>query len=365
MLNEITSFFYDIKNSLLIDVDIRFFLIYLTLFFFSFFIREVFANFFIRRLTILFASSNDVFSSLKRPVKYIPFFIVLIIFNLTIETSNENIELYLNKIIKSFFTIVLFWVFNCLAIPLSNIIFKNSQLLTDELKYWLFKIIRYTIIILGVVAILETWGIKVGPIVAGLGLFGIAVALGAQDLFKNLISGLLIILEKNISIGDVVLIPNQAEGTIENIGFRSTLIRKFDSTPVSIPNFLFSESIIQNYTNRKYRRINWTIGIEYGAQTSQLKDLTAQIKNYIISNDRDFKVDEIYKCYVVLKDFGESSIDILIYCFTNTNDWENYLNIKEELALFISKKVRDIGLSFAFPSKKIYFDNIKSFKIDD
>ena len=92
--------------------------------------------------------------------------------------------------------------------------------------------IRYLIIFLGIVAVLEIWGIKIGPVIAGLGLLGVAVALGAQDLFKNLISGIIVLLEKRFKIGDVINVPGHTEGTVEQIGFRSTLIRMFDSTPI-------------------------------------------------------------------------------------------------------------------------------------
>ena len=110
---------------------------------------------------------------------------------------------------------------------------------TKSFFVWFSKSLKFLIIFLAIVAVLETWGIKIGPVIAGLGLFGVAVALGAQDLFKNLISGILIILENRFQIGDVIELPNHAVGTVEQIGFRSTLIRKFDSSPVSIPNYVF------------------------------------------------------------------------------------------------------------------------------
>ena len=101
---------------------------------------------------------------------------------------------------------------------------------------------------LGSVAILELWGIRVGPVIAGLGLFGVAVALGAQDLFKNLISGIMILMEKRFTVGDVILVSGEVEGVVEQIGFRSTLVRRFDSTPAMVPNYKFAEQSVTNYT---------------------------------------------------------------------------------------------------------------------
>ena len=191
--------------------------------------------------------------------------------------------------------------------------------------------------------------------IAGLGLFGVAVALGAQDLFKNLISGIMILLEKRFQIGDVINVPGHTEGTVEHIGFRSTLIKKFDSTPITIPNYIFAEAPLLNYTNRTNRRINWTIGLEYNSTLDQIKNLTEHLKNYIITSE-DFIVDKNYKAFVKLDKFNDSSIDLLIYCFTSTNDWEKFLDIKENLAIEIKSKVEELKLNFAFPSRSIYIE---------
>ena len=208
---------------------------------------------------------------------------------------------------------------------------------------------------LGSVAVLEVWGIKIGPVIAGLGLFGVAVALGAQDLFKNLISGIMILLEKRFHIGDVINVPGHTEGTVEHIGFRSTLIRKFDSTPITIPNYIFAEAPILNYTNRTNRRINWIIGLEYNSKLEQIKNFTNAVDSYI-KESNDFIVNQNFKSFVRLDKFNDSSIDILVYCFTSTNDWDEFLEIKERLAINIKNFTENEGLNFAFPSRSIYIE---------
>ena len=165
----------------------------------------------------------------------------------------------------------------------------------------------------------------------------------------------MILLEKRFHIGDVINVPGHSEGTVEHIGFRSTLIRKFDSTPITIPNYIFAEAPILNYTNRTNRRINWIIGLEYNSTLDQLKDLTQHLRNYLIQSE-DFIVNNSYKAFVRIDKFNDSSIDILIYCFTSTNDWERFLEIKEKLAMEIKRKVEEINLSFAFPSQSIYIE---------
>ena len=165
----------------------------------------------------------------------------------------------------------------------------------------------------------------------------------------------MILLEKRFHIGDVISVPGHTEGTVEHIGFRSTLIRKFDSTPITIPNYIFAEAPILNYTNRTNRRINWIIGLTYDSKIEQIKNFTSSIKNFITNNE-NFIVNENYNVFVRLDKFNDSSIDILIYCFTSTNDWKSYLKIKEDLALEIKKEIEAQGLDFAFPSRSIYIE---------
>ena len=146
-------------------------------------------------------------------------------------------------------------------------------MLTRELVGWIIKSLKILIFILGLAAVLELWGIKIGPIIAGLGLFGVAVALGAQDLFKNLISGILVLVERRFQVGDWIYVEGVIEGTVESIGFRSTVVRRFDKSQATIPNFQFAENAVINNTQTTNRRINWMIGLEYRTSSEQLKNI--------------------------------------------------------------------------------------------
>ena len=217
------------------------------------------------------------------------------------------------------------------------------------------RILKFLIFVIGAAAVLELWGIKVGPILAGLGLLSVAVALGAQDLFKNLISGILILLEKRFQNGDWIKVENIVEGVVEKIGFRSTLIRRFDSSPVMVPNFNFAENAVTNFSNMKSRRIYWTIGLEYRTTHDQLRIIRDQIEEYI-SSSGDFVKSSEQPLFVRLEKFSDSSIDILIYCFATTTVWGEWLKIKEELALKIKSIVEENNAGFAFPSQSIYVE---------
>ncbi len=301
---------------------------------------------------------DKLFEALVPPFRLLPIVVVFLAITLYFDIES-TLGVYLKKINNTLSTIFVFWLIHQALIPFSNLFNKLEKILSKGLVLWIVKSLKYLIIFLGIVAVLEVWGIKIGPVIAGLGLFGVAVALGAQDLFKNLISGIMILLEKRFQIGDVISVPGHTEGTVEHIGFRSTLIRKFDSTPITIPNYIFAEAPILNYTNRNYRRINWTIGLEYNSTLDQLKKLTDNISSYLSQND-NFIVNDTYKSFVRIEKFNDSSIDILILCFTSTKDWDKYLEIKEELAIKIKDNVEKIGLNFAFPSHSIYIEKNNS-----
>ncbi len=324
--------------------------------------RGLFAKFILKKLKLIVLKTNNKFDdklydSLIPPLKLLSIVLVVLFITLYFEPES-TLGIYLQKINNTLSTIFVFWLVHQAVTPFSNFFHRLEEVLSKALVLWLIRSLKYLIIFLGSVAVLEVWGIKIGPVIAGLGLFGVAVALGAQDLFKNLISGIMILFEKRFHIGDVINVPGHTEGTVEHIGFRSTLIRKFDSTPITIPNYIFAEAPILNYSNRTNRRINWVIGLEYNSTLEQIKSFTETISNYI-KNSSDFLVNDNFKSFVRLDKFNDSSVDILVYCFTSTNDWEEYLKIKEKLALKIKQEVEKIGLGFAFPSQSVYIENLK------
>jgi MscS family membrane protein len=302
-------------------------------------------------------TSNNIddyfYESLVPPLRVLPIILVFILISAI--NSSDEISIFLGRLNQSLVSIFIFWFLHQSISIISHAFVKLEEILSKALVLWLINSLKYLFVFLGFVAVLETWGIKIGPIIAGLGLFGVAVALGAQDLFKNLISGIMIISEKRFELNDVISIPGHAEGTVEHIGFRSTLIRQFDTSPIAIPNYIFAEAPILNYSKRSNRRISWTIGLEYNSSIDLIRNLTNSIQEYLIKND-NFIVNETYKSFVRLDKFNDSSIDILIYCFTSTNDWEKFLYIKESLAIMIKNKVDELGLKFAFPSQSIYIE---------
>lgn len=322
-------------------------------------IRGFFAKIILSKIKkIIFKTASTIddklFDTLLPPLKFLPILLVFILMGFLVNVESQ-IGLFLEKINQTLVTTFIFWIFHQSLVPLSQAFQKLEVLLSKALVSWLTRSLKYLIIFLGTVAVLETWNIKIGPVIAGLGLFGVAVALGAQDLFKNLISGIMIILERRFEINDTIEVPGHTIGTVEHIGFRSTLIRKFDTTSISIPNYVFSDTSIINFSDREYRRIKWIIGLNYDTSIDDLKKICKSIDTLIRSSN-EFIVNDKYQLFVRVEKFNDSSIDVLVYTFASTNEWKEYLIIKEKLALNIKEIVENSNSSFAFPSQSIYVE---------
>ena len=356
--DSILNIFSTIKSLSLFDLHIERYLYFLVTLTFFFLVRNFLNELISKKILYLFRFRNINQSTKKNLDGPIKLFIVGIGLSVAsyFLSDSEKIYEFLHKINSSIFTIIIFWFLSQIIRPSFSKIKNIENILTRDLVEWITNFIRIVIFILGFCAVLELWGIRVGPIVAGLGLFGVAVALGAQDLFKNLISGVLVLIEKRFKKGDVVLIENVIEGVVEKIGFRSTAIRKFDKSLCYIPNNQFAENAVTNITKISNRRINWVIGLEYKSSTKQLKSICKDIEKKITSNKNDFCVNEITPVIVKINEFSASSIDILVRCFTNNNDFQEFLNVKDRLALDIKEIVERRGCSFAFPSQSLYIE---------
>ncbi|MBO6895423.1 MAG: mechanosensitive ion channel family protein [Roseibium sp.] len=217
---------------------------------------------------------------------------------------------------------------------------------------WLKKILKALTVIVGITAVLRVWEIDLGPVLTGMGVLGAGVALAAQDLFRNLIAGMASMGEKRFDIGDWVRVEGVVEGVVEKMELRSTLIRQFDQAAVHVPNAELANTTLINFTRRPFRRIYWTLDLTYGTSTEQLETIRDQIDQYIESSG-DFAPKENAGRYVRISDFSDSSIQLLVWCFTNTIDYSEYLSSKERLLLKVKQIVEDSGSSFAYPTRTI------------
>ncbi len=359
VLENFKNLFFDVWNKGISGVNISEIVIALLIFLFFLFLRGIFSKFVIKRLENYVSKTTNNFDnslvfSMEGPAKFFPIVLGFFVSTSYLTIENQAAE-FLETINRSLITILIFWTFHQIIGPLSVVIKSIGDLISRDLVNWIIKAIKVLIFILGVAAVLELWGIKIGPIIAGLGLFGVAVALGAQDLFKNLISGILVLVERRFQVGDWIFVEDVIEGTVESIGFRSTVVRRFDKSLATIPNFQFAEKAVINNSQITNRRINWIIGLEYRTTSKQLSDIKKEIEEYIKKSEH-FTASENTILSVKIDQFAASSIDIKLICFTKTKQYLEWMKVKDILAIEIKNIVEKHKASFAFPSTSIYVE---------
>lgn len=294
--------------------------------------------------------------AVENPLRFL-FLTLGIFFATQFLTLDGTAAVFADNINRSLIIVAIFWALYNAVTPVSQAFKRLDRVLTPEIIEWLIAGVKTAIVLIAGATILQTWGIEVAPIIAGLGLFGVAVALGAQDLFKNLIGGMSILIERRFGIGDWIKVDGVVEGIVERIGFRSTHVRQFDKAPVYVPNQQLSDNPVTNYSAMTFRRISWLIGVEYRTTHEQLQRICEDIEAYLKSTE-DFAQPPMAHLFVRIDSFGPSSIDILIYCFTRSTVWGEWLSVKEALAYRIKQIVEGAGTGFAFPSRSIYVETL-------
>ncbi len=294
--------------------------------------------------------------ALEMPLRFIPvvlgFFIATEV--LQLEGTFDTLAL---RLTRSLIVFTMFWGAIALVEPISLLFGRVRDVLTSTMRDWILKAVKILLGVVGAAAVLQLWGIEIGPLVAGLGLFGLAAALAAQDLFKNLLSGVLIIAEKRFNPGDWIRVEGVVEGTVQSIGFRSTMVRQFDKAIVQVPNAKLADTAVVNYSEMSHRRIYWKIGVLYDTTADQLREIRDGIEAYILGDEAFAKPEDV-ATFVRIDSFNDSSIDIMVYCFTKTTVWGEWLAVKEQLAYRIKEIVEGAGSAFAFPSRSLYLEAV-------
>jgi MscS family membrane protein len=299
---------------------------------------------------------DHMVAALDSPIRFVPivlgFFVATEV--LQLEGTFDTLAL---RVTRSLIVFTLFWGTVALVEPVSLMFGQLRDILSPTMREWILKAIRILLSVIGAAAILQLWGIEIGPLVAGLGLFGLAAALAAQDLFKNLLSGVLILGEKRFHPGDWIKVSGVVEGTVHSIGFRSTMVRQFDKAMVQVPNATLADTAVVNFAEMTHRRIYWKIGVLYDTSASQLRQIRDGIEGYI-HGDEAFASPEDVATFVRIDSFNDSSIDIMVYCFTKTTNWGEWLEVKEALAYQVKGIVEGAGSGFAFPSRTLYVESV-------
>ena len=297
---------------------------------------------------------DALIKTFKKPLTLIPLGIGLYALMQALPLS-DNYNSYADLLIRSYFYLAIFWSIADTTDSLRDFVGEKYDFLSTTLRAWIFRTIKFIFYLLGVVSVLELWGVDAASIIAGLGLFSVALALGAQNFFKNLIGGLLIIGEKRFKQGDWINIEGVAEGSVEKIDFRSTLIRRFDKAPIYVPNSVLSDSEIINFSEMPFRRIRFHVGLLYETTPETIMAIRKDIESYIEKNSNLVDSDKVPST-IRVTNFNDSSIDVLVNCFTKSTKWHDYCVAREELILEIMRIVKNNGSDFAYPTRTIHLE---------
>ena len=214
--------------------------------------------------------------------------------------------------------------------------------------------------IFGILVIAESLGCDVKDFLAGLGIGGLAFALAAQDTLANLFGSFVVMMDNPFHVGDVVRIGNN-EGSVEDIGLRSTRLRTGSRSQIIIPNKTVASEAVINFSRMPQRRVDQTIGLTYDATPEQIEALAAELRSLLRLEEGVHK-DTIV---VTFAGFGESSLDLEIVYFSDNPNWASYMALRERVNLAIMRTVARRGLSFAFPTRSVVLDGPVAKKLSD
>lgn len=257
------------------------------------------------------------------------------------------------KFLRSMVIVTITWGLFNLSSPTTGIIMSVNQKINNKIDLILIpfisRTIRVILVAISISIIGQEFDYDVNGLVAGLGLGGLAFALAAKEAVGNLIGGIVIVTEKPFSIGDWILTPS-VEGTVEDINFRSTKVRTFSQALVTVPNSTLANEPITNWSRMGKRRITFHLGLNYKSTKDQIQRVVQRVE-YLLRNHEDVHPDTIM---VAFDQYNDSSLDILLYFFTNTTVWGEHVKIKHEINIAIMAILEEEGVEVAFPSRTIY-----------
>lgn len=265
--------------------------------------------------------------------------------------SSSIIDFVCTSLIALILTIKLFLVINQ---------FEKSQIKKGRdvtRARILSRIIKITLIIVIILLYGEHFGMSLSGLLTFGGIGGIAVGMAGKDILSNFFSGIMLYFDRPFSIGDWVRSPDRnIEGTISEIGWRMTKITTFDHRPLYVPNSIFSSISVENPGRMSNRRIDTVIGLRY-EDASKIGAIVSAIRQMLQTN---IDIDQQQTLLVYFNGFGDSSLNIMVYCFTRTTVWEEWLAVQQHVFLEIIDIVQAHGADFAFPSQTLYLNNNRS-----
>mgnify|MGYP005989649351 CR=1 FL=1 len=298
---------------------------------------------------------------------------------LLIDTASRVNQLlpWFNTIYLSLFSYMLYRILTNYINLSSDKIFNDYPNMRKEMVDFLLRILKILIFIFLLLFLLVQLGFDIKAIIASLGIGGIAIALAAKDTLTNFFGSLNIVTDNSFSQGDWIE-AGSIEGTVVDIRMRTTRIRTFENAMITVPNAQLANMSILNWSKRVIgRRIKMSLGITYDSKMSDIEklveDIREMLQNHLLIATTKSNIDK--KPYLLKKEdligvknnilvyideYSNSSINILVYCFSRSPNWEEWLDAKQDVIVEISKLVEKNNCTFAFPTQTIHLEQNNS-----
>ncbi len=226
---------------------------------------------------------------------------------------------------------------------------KSESRLDDQLVPLVQRVLKLVIAVGGALFVLDNMNVSITSLLAGFGLVSLGVGLAAKDTIANFFGSITVFVDQPFQVGDWVVVGN-IEGTVEDVGFRSTRVRTFYNSLVSLPNAKLVDTAVDNMGRRHFRRMKVTLGVQYDTSPDAIEAFTEGMRQIVLANP--WMRHDVYEIH--LNNFGPSSLDILVYVFFKVPNWSEELRQRQNFMLQVIRLANELGVEFAFPTQTLH-----------
>lgn len=298
--------------------------------------------------------ADEVVIPVAKPISFLVIFPLLILFVPILQlpiTMAEYVIIGLRAIWPVFAIVFFYRLVDIVSLYFGRLADKTESTLDDQLVPLVRKVLKTFVVIVGGLFILDNLEFDITGLIAGISIGGLAFALAAQDTIKNFFGSLMIFVDRPFQVGDWIT-SGDVDGTVEEVGFRSTRIRTFRDSLMYIPNGVITNQMIDNHGLRVYRRFMTTLSLTYDTPAERIEVFVEGLKELVKQHDKTRK--DYYEIH--MNDMASSSLNILFYIFFKVPSWSEELRARHEILLDIINLADELGVNFAFPTQTLHVE---------
>ena len=327
----------------------------------AFILHKVFTYFFRQGLNRLLHSmgyqevAKRFVLPVARPFSLLFVFVFLLMLTPVVQlpaAMNYWVMLFIKAALPFFATVVFYKLIDLVGVYMERFAERTESTLDDQLVPLVRKALRTFVVVIGALFILDNLDFNVTAFIAGLSIGGLAFALAAQDTIKNFFGSLMIFIDKPFQIGDWIT-SNEIDGTVEEVGFRSTRVRTFRNSVTSVPNGKLADWVVDNHGLRQYRRFFTNLTITYDTPPEVVELFVEGLKKIVEQHPKTRK--DFYEIH--LNGLGAHSLDIMFYIFFAVPSWSEELRARHEVLIEVMKLADTLEVRFAFPTQTLHMES--------